>query len=206
MNETVDPTSLIPRDFPGGPDSFHERCWKKQQCKQNIWSSAETAQAKSSFPPSSFLLWPNRASSSTPHWLVNCWKLRRHHLALPQWTLTEQCHFGSGRIRVNMANSPVSSHSIPLPVTLLCRAWSMRLDLQRNGIRCFVSQSAREEGQSGLSPPTFSTRRVERGAADCCFFPPLSAVFYLSMHLFFALSASIRRVVCLWSFWKEETN
>lgn len=152
------------KGFPWGPDSFHERSagWNKQQCKQNIWLSAEPAQSKSPLPASSFLLWPDREPSSTPHWLVNCQGPRLHHPASPRRTPGDRWHLGSGGICVNIANSPVPSHSIPLPVTLLHGAWSMRLDLQRNGIRRFVSQSAREEVQSQPSPPTSSTRKVAR--------------------------------------------
>lgn len=163
------------KGFPRGPDSFHECSlgWKKQQCKQNILLSAEPAQAKSSFPASSFLLWSNRDPSSTLHWLVNCWGPRPHHPALPQQTPGDQCHLRSYGIYVNIANSPVPSHSIPLPVTLLCRAWSMRLDLQRNEIRRFVSQSAREEVQSRLSSPTSSTWKVARKESGWFLFFPL---------------------------------
>lgn len=145
-----------------------------QQCIQNIWPSAEPAQARSSFPASPFLLWLNRDLSSTLHWLINCWAPTPPQLArlCPEGPPGDRCHLGSCGVCVNIANSPVPSHSIPLPVTLLRGAWSMRLDLQRNEIRRFVSQSAREEVQSRLSPPISSTWKLERKERPILVFSP----------------------------------
>lgn len=74
----------------------------------------------------------------------------------------------------------------------------MTLDLQRNGIRRFVSQSAREEEvQSRLSPPTSSAGKVARKERLMfVVFPPLVRLL-LFIYVFILGVVGIDSLYCL---------
>lgn len=72
----------------------------------------------------------------------------------------------------------------------------MRLDLQRNGIRRFVSQSAREEVQSRLSPPTFTSGKVARKEPLILVFSPLARCLVL-IYAFILRIVDIDSLCCL---------
>lgn len=73
----------------------------------------------------------------------------------------------------------------------------MTLDLQRNGIRRFVSQSAREEEvQSRLSPPTSSAGKVARKERLIFVFSPLVRRL-LFIYVFILRIVGIDSLYCL---------